>query len=408
MKLKIIIISVIIVCLYGTMLLAGERVFIKEFAVENIHENKSERAQRFFTNVFLDEGYTINTMESLSVSLDLEEIKQAIETDDEKIIKDLLAISDVDYIVYGFIRLKGGYVYITAKMLDKSDNNVELKNVKTLRIKNEINETYFDEACIVLARFLVSNDPDQVQEFQDKLFAAEKKYEIDLRNQALRSEVAADEEEFRRKVNDYKKKRKKDVAGNYAILRTGYNFFGARTKNDDFNEHFERGTQLFVELALPLHYITSPNENPLSGFDLLIRYTYFYYPYDRSQGPPESEVYQEYWEDKKIRFHGLDFGLRYRLGLYFLMTKFDLYVMASARGHFWPEKYEKEETEYPDEEEEEVDSSSLGGVIGGGVEIAFFPYLGFFVEYNYGTSDIGKDSLDIESHQTLIGFTFRL
>ena len=375
----IILLSFILFCCLQQGYAAGKKTFLRGFTIDNVAESKKNSAEKIFTSTLLDAGYSLITMESLGVSLSMEELKTAIGSNDEKSLKDIMAASNVDYIVYGAIRSKGGYTFITVKMLDKSHGSVELGRIRTLRIKKEIEHSCFEDACRVLADFVVTGNQKPVQKYQDILFSKEKRYEKEKRSRALHREEIEDEECFRDSVAQYKSKRRRDIAGKYSILRFGYNFFGAETKDENFDEYFKRGTQVFFELDVPL------NRRSLSGLDYILRYTYRYFAPDGSVAPADPE-YADYWDMETAAFFAFDFGLRYRLGLYALMTKFDLYAMLSMR--------------YMDDD--------FNLLYGCGFEMAFFPSFGFFIEYNYGYSDIGESSLDIENHQFLIGLAYRI
>ena len=380
MKKAIILISSIVL-LYCSHASAAEarKTFIKGFITDNVSSVKRSTAENIFTSVLLDSGYMIISMESLNARLSMEELKMALGSNDEKNLKDVMSASEVDYIVYGTIRSKAGYTFITVKMLDKSHGSAELGRIKTLRIKSELESTCYDEACRVLACFLVNNDAKAVQKFQDQLFSEEKRFEKDKRDSALKNQEYQDEQKFRASVESYKRKRKRDIAGRYAFIRMAYNFYGAGSDDDNFNDYFKDGTQFFFEMDVPM------NRTELSGMDMLFRYTVRYYAKEGDVAPANPE-YADYWNEGQAVFNSFDFGLRYRMGFYVLMTKFDLYALAALR----------------------YTSSDFSGVYGFGFEIAFFPSYGFFVEYNRGKSDIGVSSLNIETNQVLIGLTVRI
>ena len=380
---KTILISLIITAMSLFVWAAGEkRIFINGFTADGIGESRKNTTERVFKEEFINNGFRIADEASIKAGLKMESLKMGVGSNDENTLKKIMASSDVDYIVYGYVRAKQDYIFITAKMLDKSNNEIKLGRVKTIRMKKELAERFYEEGCRVLAVYLISDESGKVQKFQDKMISEERLYEKTIKQGILAGEESIANEEFRRKVEEYKQERYDKITGNHSWFRGGYNLRELTTGNVEFDTHFKPGRQFFFEWDVPVY------DESMVGIDLLARYTcrYFSKRKNVSNTLTDEKLARDFDERKRTVFDSVDFGLRVRLGVYFLMTKFDIYGIA-ALG---------------------INEGAFNAMYGGGFEVAFFPHVGFFIEYNRGTTSVTDLDLDIANNsQVLVGSTFR-
>jgi hypothetical protein len=363
---------------------AKQRLFVKPFTSINLPG--SDSSARIMTKkieevFFVSGGYDPLTQEDVLEGVNQAQQERALGKNDEKDLKILLSVSHADLIIYGSVKRANAYIYVTAKMLDKRSGDVTLSRVKTFRIRESmINSPLYDEGCTALAKYILDGDSDIVQDFQDKVYREEKRIEKGKRDNALQSESQSDQNRFDKSVEEFKIRRRNEIAGKYAFMRIGYSRWGMTARDEVFNKYYDRGTLFMGDIVVPM------NRSSLSGFDILFRYTYK--RFERKSGvigtdPSMSDLLIK---GKSVSFNLMDFGLRYRLGLYLLMTKFDLYGLLSYR----------------------TDYLKSGWCSGAGIEIAFFQTIGFFGEYNYGSFKVGNGKHDIENNQYIFGTTLRL
>ncbi|MCL2025572.1 MAG: porin family protein [Leptospirales bacterium] len=382
MKNKIILCLIIITLPFCAWAKSKDKVFVNGFTADTATAGIKTTADNIFKNAFLDSDYRITDINAISAGLSVEELKMTLGSNDENSLKHIMASGDVDHIAYGYIRARGGYIFITAKMLDKSGSEIKLGRVKTVSIRNEISKNFFEEACALLAEYLITGNTKKILQFQDKMLVEEKRYEIAQKQKLLTQQDQSEYEKYQKKVDDYKRKRKETITGHDTFLRVAYNPYTIKTDNKEFNNSFKEGRQFFVELDIPLFTETV-------GLDIIARYTARYFPKNREFPLPASfdKKLSRDWERGKSVFDAFDFGLRIRFNFYFLMTEFDIYGIG-ALG---------------------VNERSFSAFGGGGVEISFFPHIGFFAEYNRGWSSIGEQNINVaNNHQLLIGTAFRL
>ena len=364
---------------------AGQKLFVKSFSKVGFPDNDpvGSSISRTIEGVFFDHGgYEPITEDDLVAGAALDESRQAFGCNDDRCMKTLLSASRIDLIVYGVVKNANGYVYITGKLLDKSRGTVELARIKTVRIRSDFRDSpCFSEGMTVLSRYLLTGKEDEIQDFQDKMYVAEKRSEQELRKTALEVESNNEAEQFRNNVEKYKQRRREEIAGKYAFWRFGYSQWGMKTASSEFNTYYDRGMQFMTDIVIPF------DRESLSGVDMYLRYAFKTFrkrsDLDYSQSGP---LYQDYISKGNYTQNLFDLGLRYRLGLYFLMTKFDVYVLGAGR-------------------------MSAGGGMGwyGGVggEIAFFQSMGFFAEYNKGQLKEGSANVNFEGDQVIFGVTWR-
>jgi TolB-like protein len=382
MKKKIILCLLVLALPYYARADEGKKVFISGFTAHKNIENKKLSADNVFKEEFLNAGYRITDINAIKAGISAEELKMSLGSNDENSLKRVLESGDVDYIAYGYIRIRGSYVFITAKMLDKSNGNVKLEKIKSVSIRNEISEQFFKEACTVLAGYIISGDTKKVLKFQDKVLAEEKRYEIANKQQKLQGEENEDRRNYQNRIDEYKKLRKETITKHDAVFRSAFNPFGVKSNNEAFDKSFKEGRQFFIELDLPLFTDTI-------GLDLMARYTCRYFS---KRDTPfvattlDDKKFDRDWERGRSVFDSWGVGMRLRLNGYFLMTEFDLYGIGAIG----------------------MTETSFSAIYGGGIEIAFFPYVGFFVEYNRGWSSVGDLKLNVENNnQLLIGAALR-
>lgn len=383
----VLILSITAVFAAASPVRAGQKLFVKSFSKIGFPDSDpvGGTVSKTIEGVFFDHGgYEPITEDDLIAGAALDESKQSLGCNDDRCMKTLLSASRIDLIVYGVVKNTNGYIYLTGKLLDKSRGAVELARVKTVRIKNEYRDSpYFSEGVTVLSRYLLTGKEDEIQDFQDRMYVAEKRSEQDLRKTALEVESNNEAEQFRSNVEKYKQRRREEIAGKYSFWRFGYSQWGMKTASREFNTYYDRGMQFMTDIVIPF------DRGSLSGADMYFRYAlksfrkrsdlaYF------QNGP----LYADYISKGENYVQNLfDLGLRYRLGLYFLMTKFDLYALAAGR------------------------MSAGGGAFGwyGGVggEIAFFQSMGFFAEYNKGQLKEGSANVNFEGDQVIFGVTWR-
>jgi hypothetical protein len=365
---------------------AGQKLFVKSFSRIGFSESDPIGAtiSKSVESVFFDNGaYEPIMEEDVIAGAALDESKQALGCNDDRCMKSLLTASKIDLIVYGVAKKSNGYTYITGKLLDKSRGTVELARVKTVRIKDDFrNSPYFVEGITLLAQYLLNGKESDLQSFQDKMYVAEKRSEQDLRKTALEVQSKNEDDQFSKSVEKYKQRRKEEIAGKYSFWRFGYSQWGMKTKNDEFNRYYDRGMQFMTDLVVPF------DRNSLSGMDFYFRYAYKTWKLRSDLPYAESGALYTDYISKGNRYtqNLFDLGFRYRLGLYFLMTKFDLYALGAGRMSV---------------------EGGFGFYGGAGVEIAFFQSLGFFAEYNKGQFKEGSANVDFENDQVIFGLTWR-
>ena len=381
MKNKLILCFIIIILPYCALAKSQNRTFINEFTVDTATANMNRIADRILKEEFLNAGYRITDRESIRAGLSVQELQMVLGSNDENQLKTIMASGDVDYIVYGYISSRDNHIFITTKMLDKSGGEAKLGRVKTVSIRNELSKEFFEEACTLLSRYLVTGNTKNVLKFQDKMLAEERRYEISHRQQLLTEEEVSAHERYRKKVDNYKRERKHNITKHKSVLRIAYNPYTITTNNDIFNASFKEGHQFSVELNIPVYTETM-------GLDFVARYTARYFSRSNNQLPPDfDEKFLKDWEKGRTLLNAFNFGIRPRLRFYFLMTEFDIYGIGAV-GY---------------------NTGSFNAFGGGGIEMAFFPRIGFFAEYNRGWSSIGEQNINVENnHQLLIGTTFRL
>lgn len=360
----------------------AKRIFINGFTADKEVENRKRTTERIFKEGFLNAGYHIADTASIKAGLSAETLKMSVGTNNENTLKKIMASSDVDYIVYGYIRLKNNYISITAKMLDKSNEEIKLGQVKTIHMRRELADKFYDEACRLLAVYLTSDNSKDVQKFQDKMLSEERLYEMKKRQSKLAEEETEEDEKYRRKVAEFQQDRYDSIVGNNSWIRGGYNFRDVTTDSDEFNQHFKKGSQFFIEWDIPVY------TKNMIGIDIVSRYTcrYFSSKKDKVNNLTDEKLSRDFEKRDRAVFDAFDFGLRIRLASYFLMTRFDIYGIG-ALG---------------------VNEGSFNAFYGGGLEVAFLPHVGFFIEYNQGTSSVTDLNIDIEKNaQLLVGSTLR-
>jgi len=388
MKNKLILCFMVIILPYCAWAKSQNKTFINGFTADSTISDMKISADSILKEEFLNAGYHIADIGAIRAGLSTTELKMILGSNDEKSLKNIMASGDVDYIVYGYIRSRNNYIFITAKMLDKSGGEAKLGRVKTVSIRkellnNEISKDFFREACTLLSKYLITGNTKNVLKFQDKMLEEERRYEIAQRQKLLTAEEKADDEIYKRNIENYKIKRKETITKHDSVLRAAFNPYTIITDNDEFNASFKEGYQFFVEWDIPFF---SYKRN----LDLVVRYTARYFPANTNNPLPSDfldEKRLKDWEKGRTVFNALDFGFRLKLNFYFLMTQFDLYAIGAIGGN----------------------AGSFNAFGGGGIEIAFFPYIGFFAEYNRGWSSIGEQNINVENNnQLLIGATLRI
>lgn len=366
---------------------AAKKLLVQPFVQINIPESDGigTKVSKKMEAVFFDNGgYDPVSIEDVVAGAALGESKQAFGSSDDKYMKSLLNTSRIDLIVYGTIKSSDGYIFITGKLLDKSRGAVELSRIRTVRIKDKFRtSSFFEEGCSILAKYLITGKDSDVQKFQDKMYAIERRSEVDSRNAEIGRQDQKADDDFSSSVREFKERRRSEIAGKYVFWRIGYGQWGLKSKNSEFNDYYDSGRQFMTDFIIPF------DRESLSGLDFYFRYTYRSFrrhsDLDYSTTGP---LYTSYISKGTYYTQNLwDIGLRYRFGFYFLMTKFDLYLLAAGRmsveggyGYYW----------------------------GAGTEVAFFQHLGVFAEYNYGMLKEGSENVDFENSQFIFGATFRL
>ena len=392
MKNKLILCLIIIILPYCVWAKSQNRTFINEFTADGVTKYTTTKADGILKEEFLKARYTITDINALRAGLSTQELKMALGSNDENDLKTILASGDVDYIVYGYIRSRGNYIFITAKMLDKSGGEAKLGRVKTVNIRNEILDKHFEEACTLLAKYLMTGDTKKILQFQDQMLTEEKRYEVAKNKQRLTAQEETEYEKYQKRIEEKKEERRFNITKRDSFIRVAFNPYTITTDDEAFNLSFKEGQQFFVELDLPIFSGTF-------ALDLIMRYTGRYFPANK-EGPLSNNLpwWSTYhldeslvadWENGYALFNAWDIGFRLRLNFYFLMTEFDIYGIGALGKN----------------------GGSFNVFGGGGVEIAFFPYIGFFMEYNRGKSAIvrGEQSINVEdNHQLLIGTVLRL
>lgn len=363
---------------------AAQRILVKSFTMVNIPANEPYGASisKQIENTFFDAGgYDPLTYEDVIASAALDAQRQSFGCNDDRCMKALLSAAKIDLIIYGSVKRTNNYMQITAKMLDKSNGTVELARIKTVKIRDL---AYIDEASKVIAQYLLDGKEKKVTKFQDKMYVHEIVSERNATDIVLEKESGDSEDEFEKSVENYKEQRRGEIAGKTDILRFGFSKWGMTARDEGFNRAFERGTLFMTDLMIPF------NAGQLSGTDMYFRYTYKSFPrrtiIQSGDDTISSDVMTLYNKDTNATYHLFDIGFRYRLGAYFLMTKFDLYALAAIR----------------------FGGGSNIGIGGFGGEMAFFQSMGVFIEYNRGIFEFGSPDINIEGNQIIAGISFKM
>lgn len=375
----IIIFQLFLCCAFIDIASAKEKgkkaVHVSSFQTIGFPEIEGREVARKVSKSYIDTGkFFIVTQAALEQGLAQQEKQQVFGCEGDKCMKALMQSSKVDYIVYGKLVLREGYNYITIKKLDKTAGAVKLSNIKTVRFKDK---KYMDEAVNVLTEYSISGKEGDVQDFQDRMNRDEKLTEKRRLEGELDQSEEKKEKEFKNMVEQYKVNRKRSIADKKTYMRTGYSSWGMRTKDDEFNSYYYRGKQYMFDFMIPL------NPQP---FDIYYRFTYKTFKMKDVDVPAYTDPFYETIVAGDQSFIIYDVGFRYRMGMYFLMTQFDLFMLGGFRLNF---------------------EGDYGYIFGVGAEIAFFENVGFFGEFNYGSLEVGENNVDIEDNQMIFGLTFR-
>ncbi len=102
---------------------------------------------------------------------------------------------------------------------------------------------------------------------------------------------------------------------------------------------------------------------------------------------------------------GGDVAARLAYRFYFFRTLWDVYFMVAPRFVY---TRATSEDVYTKRIVNEARFYSFGFISGAGFEVTFFPWLGIFLEYNFGYVPVGESERNIEGHQLYAGVTARV
>jgi hypothetical protein len=353
----------------------------------------------------LDSPFDVIAFDKVEKQLKLLEQKQMLGSEscsvDNKCTIKIGKALDSELLFDGAIILKSnGEIVVTGNITNVVNQQIEYSADAT---ETTIENT--DKACKQMAYKLVVqiNDPQLWKSITDKEKAEQKQRLLDEADRKKQKEREAEnkrkrgeEEEARRKANEAEAARAADFKEKNALFRfafSGINLGGFNTlTNEDptLTAAYGGGWGGFIDWvakAPPLGY------TPGLFLNFYMRAVFRKY----TMTDTGLLTNTAYLEKGTIDQFGIDTGLRFSAGLYFLWMEWSFYVGAAPRIHIYTETAGSLSNTF----------WSLGVVCNAGLEIAIFPTLAIFAEANIGYVPVGASEANVEGLQIYAGLSIR-
>lgn len=413
MKRKILFLLTILCILFNSLAVVQARdktIFIKKFSVvvglpkkASILENIKDILEQSFTQ---ESDYEITSDEDVRAAMEAEELSMSIgDCTDDSCVRKLMKSINADYIIYGKVKKIDSIFYITVKMLDRTSGTIRLIRIKTIRYKYRKD---MESGVKALATYLITGDPDDVEDFQEDVFDREEEAEYRRQSSEVDFKEIIHDQEFDAEVKKAAKARERKICANSTQMRLGYGGGGlVKMKDSDLDRYYGDGKLYMFDILFPNIF------GKRSGFsyavDYYTRFAMKTFKMDEEWIEPleTAELNEDMVSRGSILMFAWDFGFRIRKGVYFLMTKFDAYVVGSMRLLYYREKADDVASNVESNDDLENQFMAYGCYTGGGIELSFFENMGIFGEYNIGYTPVGKSKANVEGHQVMFGIIYR-
>ncbi|HOJ28073.1 MAG TPA: hypothetical protein PL059_03285 [Spirochaetota bacterium] len=317
--------------------------------------------------------------------------------------KELMRAIDTDCIIYGTVEKYNEYndtIIIKAVLLYRDGGSIR----KTLKIPRE---RYVEEASHALAKYLVTRKESYIKDFEE--WMEEKEFELQKFEKKWERTLQAINDAYYSKLA---------CLNHSPFLRIGYGGFPVSKykttylQNENYNKYYTKLTTYIIDI-----FIYRYKDEVGDGIDLYSRLFYRNFIADENAYtkiknemqllPPGN--YDDYAgkyspvpEDNLTMTHvGGDVGIRFVGSTYFLWEAWSFYTMFGGRFVRVEEKYISGGEKYSKL------FNSFGYTCGVGMEVTLNRYMGFFGEISGGYTLIGKNDVNIDGIQLLVGVMFR-
>ncbi|MBP7584393.1 MAG: hypothetical protein KBA61_10190 [Spirochaetes bacterium] len=376
-------------------------VYVRSFELEegfSAADPIKDRVKEIIQEVFqVDNRYQITTDEDIAVFMEKESKMMSLgKCSSDACVRKLMEKINAEVLIYGRVRKINEFTYITARLMDKSSGMPKVRKIRTIKYHYE---DFFEKGARSLGKYLLSGNDSEVRRFMDDVYEREEHDQYEIRRNQKRGKQDQVESDYRRMVENAARERKEMILSRSSQFRFGLGIYNS-ILDEELNRYFPDQNAYFLDWIIRLDNGPSVQQK----YDAFVRGMYRRFRMNDTSIDSGGVIGKDVITESKADMFGLDIGGRVRFQQYFMMTAFDFYLLGGLRYQYY---YESAEDTLSEGDDIHVSFHSLGVYTGAGIEIAFFDYVGLFLEYNIGYTPVGTKPVNVEGNQFYAGATYR-